>query len=171
MTLGCNNSRSPLEQRSVAVQAGQAMGKKECEALIDALLPFAKQMLVRYREFLPFGGTMSPSGEIVHAGAWTGDERPPSQEVISVLETGFRKGVLEGKYKATAIVIDMRVVPPGKATKQDAVAIRLDHKDGYSAQVFFPYSFTPSGELVVEMPFAVRGEGRMFGNEHATIEQ
>jgi hypothetical protein len=40
--------------------------REECEDLMNAVLPFAKQMLSQHREFFPFGGTMSPSGEITH---------------------------------------------------------------------------------------------------------
>jgi hypothetical protein len=138
------------------------MPKEECEELMNAVLPFAQEMLSKHREFYPFGGTMSPSGEIGQVGGWTGDEHPPSSELIKVLEEGFREGAGLGKYKATALVVDVRAVPPGKSAKQDAIAVRLDHRDNYSVQVIFPYSFGPSGALQLEDPFAVPGEGRIF---------
>jgi hypothetical protein len=37
-----------------------------------------------------------------------------------------------GLYIATAIVVDVRTIPPGKKEKQDAVEVRLDHVSGYS---------------------------------------
>jgi hypothetical protein len=45
-------------------------GKKECEKLLNALLPLAERMLKEYGEFYPYGGYMKPSGEI-RAG-WSG---------------------------------------------------------------------------------------------------
>jgi hypothetical protein len=129
---------------------------------MSSVVPFAEEMLARHREFYPFGGTMSASGEIAHMGGWTGDEHPPSEEIVALLEDGFREGAVQGRYKATALVVDVLVIPPGKSVKQDAIAVRLDHRDSYSVQVLFPYSFSSSGELLVEDPFAVKGEGRIF---------
>jgi hypothetical protein len=136
--------------------------KQDCEDLMNAVLPFAEELLGRYREFHPFGGTMATSGEISHVGGWTGDEHPPASEVIALLESGFRQGAARGEYRATALVVDIRTIPPGRSGKQDAVAVRLDHRDAYSVQVILPYSFGPSGDLLLEEPFAIKGEGRIF---------
>jgi len=129
---------------------------------MDAVLPHAQEMLSKRREFHPFGATMSRSNEIAQVGGWTNGEHPPSSDLIDLLEDGFREGAAQGKYKATALVVDVRTIPPGKSAKQDAIAVRLDHTDNYSVQVIYPYSFGASGALVLEEPFAVRGEGRIF---------
>jgi hypothetical protein len=136
--------------------------KEECEDLMNAVLPFAKQMLSQHREFFPFGGTMSPSGEIAHTSGWTGAEHPPSSEVISILNGGFRAGAVAGTYKATALVYDVRTVPPGATAKQDAIAVNLDHRGDYSVVVMFPYVFSSAGELVVSAPFASPGARAIF---------
>ena len=137
-------------------------GMEECEELMNALVPFAEQMLSTHREFFPFGGAMSHSGEIVQVGGWTGDEQPQSVEVISLIEKGFQDGAALGTYKATALVVDARVVPPGKRTAQDSIAVNLDHSDGTSVVVVFPYSFSAAGELAIEEPFAAPGDNRVF---------
>ena len=136
--------------------------KAECEDVMNAVLPFAEEMLTKHSEFFPFGGTMSADGEIAHTGGWTGDEHPASTEVIELLENGFRAGAARGEYKATALVYDIRTIPPGKEEKQDAIAVALDHRDDYSVVVIFPYSFTLDGQLEIEAPFATRGENKIF---------
>lgn len=136
--------------------------QEECEDLMNSVLPFAKLMLRKEREFFPYGGAMTPDGQMIDVGADTGDEHPASKEVLAVLEKGFQDAAKTGKYKATAIVVDMLVVPPGKSAKQDAIAVRLDHRDGFSAIVFFPYVLGSDGALAVEAPFAVKGEQRIF---------
>jgi hypothetical protein len=136
--------------------------KEECEELMRSVMPFAKQMLTQHREFYPFGGAMAADGQIVSIGGDTGERHPKSQEVISVLEQGFKEDARAGKYKATALVVDMLVVPPGKDVKQDAIAVRLDHRDGYSVIVVFPYVIDPTGDLTVGPPYAVKGEQRIF---------
>ena len=136
--------------------------KTECEELMNAVLPFAEEMLTKYREFFPFGGTMSADGGIAHTGGWAGDEHPASTEVIELLEKQFRALAQSGECKATALVYDIRTIPPGKEEKQDAIAVALDHRDDYSVVVFFPYSFTSGGHLEIESPFATRGENKIF---------
>ena len=136
--------------------------KAQCEDVMNAVLPFAEEMLTKHREFYPFGGTMSADGEIAHTGGWTGDEQPESSEVIDLLEKAFRAAAARGEYKATALVYDIRTIPPGKHDKQDAIAVALDHGDKYSVIVIFPYSFAPNGQLEIDAPFASQGENKIF---------
>lgn len=136
--------------------------KEECEELMNSVVPFAEQMLSQHREFYPFGGAMAPDGRLVAVGGHVGSEHPPSADVVALLEEGLRQGAKEGAYKATALVIDMLVVPPGKNAKQDAIAVRLDHRDRYSIVVMFPYAVAATGHVTLEAPFAMAGEERIF---------
>ena len=129
---------------------------------MNAVLPFGKQMLSRTRALFPFGGTMSVFGEVAQVAGWTGNERPPSRQVIALLNGGFRDGAALGKYRATALVYDTRFVPPGSAETQDAIAVNLDHRDGYSVVVVFPYTFSDSGALTLGSPFAKPGAAVIF---------
>jgi hypothetical protein len=121
--LGCGHRRAANDLAPTpASDGGAAMKtpKEECEALMSAVVPFAQRMLSQYREFYPFGGAMGTDGKIVEVGASTGSEHPASQDLVALLEAGFREGARTGRYRATALVIDMLVVPPGKTDKQDA---------------------------------------------------
>ncbi len=137
--------------------------KEECETLMNALVPLAEQLLSKYREFYPFGGTMSVDGKIELGASHTGDEHPNSQSLIELLEQGFRDGAKRHLYKATAIIVDVRTIPPGKKERWDAVEVRLDHASGYSVKVVFPYAFSRDGKLEFAPSFAARGERRIFG--------
>jgi len=136
--------------------------KEETEEILNALMPFAKQMLEKHGEFFPFGGAMLIDGKITMVGMYDGDERPPSQKVIDGLLEGFRAEAKRGRYKAIGIAFDIRTVPPGSTKKTDAVAVRLDHVSGYSVQVAFPYRITEKHEVVFAEPFATRGPGDVF---------
>jgi len=74
-----------------------------------------------------------------------------------------RNILLRNRFKATALVVDIRTIPPGKKEKQDAVEVRLDHVSGYSVKVIFPYVFSSKGQPEFSPPFALAGEGRIFG--------
>jgi len=116
---------------------------------MNALIPFAHQQLSKHREFYPFGGTMSVDGKITQSASSTGEQRPASQPLIDLLEKGFQDGAKRRLYKATAIIVDVRTIPPGKTEKQDAIEVRLDHVSGYSVKVLFSYAFSPKGDLQV----------------------
>lgn len=136
--------------------------KDECESLMSAVLPRAEELLLGHRELFPFAATLSASGEIAHVPGFTGSERPPTEELIALLEAGFREGAARGELVATALLCDVLVVPPGKSERQDAIAVRLDHRDDYSIVVLFPYVIAESGALTVDEPFATAGAGAIF---------
>jgi hypothetical protein len=155
---------------AVAVLPGLALGgdqetvktpKDECDRLVNVVVPFARQMLSQHHGFFPFGATMSPSGAVSRTETPKGDH--PPKELIVLIEQGFVDGAQQGLYKATAVALDVKTVPPGKIERQNAVEVRLDHRDNYSVKVVFPYSYSLSGELAFEPPFAVTGDKMIFG--------
>lgn len=128
-------------------------GKAEAQALLDAALPFAEQMLREFGEFLPYAGAVRQSGETISIGGHDGREHPPSKDLIDLLEGGLRQGAVTGEYVVTALVYDVRVTPPSASEPTDAIAAELEHRDGYAVTVFFPYALT-NGQLILASPFA-----------------
>jgi hypothetical protein len=164
LTFGIMGALLVLSPPAGAGDPGKIVSPKEtCEVLMNAVMPFAQQMLEKHRSFFPFGATMSPQGKVAATASSTGKEQPAPKELIALLEKGFRDGAKKGQYKATALAVDIKTVPPGRKEKQDAVEIRLDHRDGYSVRVIFPYAFSAGGELKLESPFAVPGDKGIFG--------
>jgi len=135
--------------------------KQDVERLMNSALPFAEKMLNEHGEFFPFGEALRPSGEIISVGADSGEERPPSQELIDIIKSGFRAAATKEEYIATAILYDSLTIPPGSEEKTDAVAVALDHRDDYSVIVFFPYALV-NGRVEFQPPFAVKGADDIF---------
>jgi hypothetical protein len=138
--------------------------KEECEALMNAFLPFAEKTLAQHGEFYPVGGAMQVDGSIAVVATYDGDDHPPSQRIIVSLMEAFRAGAKQKKYKATALIYDIRTVPPEATEKTDAVAVRLDHVSGYSVLVVIPYHLSPAREVVFAQPFASKGPADIFPN-------
>ena len=136
-------------------------GKIQAEALLNEVLPFAEQMLCNYGEFLPYAGTLRPSGEVVSISGHDGREHPPSKDVIDLLAAGLCEGASNGEYVATALVYDVRVTPPTEREATDAIAAELEHKDGYAVTVFFPYTLT-NGPPVLARRFATAESRSIF---------
>lgn len=135
--------------------------KADCQALVNSVLPFAKQMLTTHGEFIPFGGAMRTSGQLVSVAGYDGNEHPASVDVIALMKDGFVAAARQAEYKATAIVYDVRVQLPSGNEKSDAIAVSLNHRDNYSVIVFFPYKID-NGRLIFETAFAQKGEGDIF---------
>jgi hypothetical protein len=142
---------------------GQAVrdAKAECEVLLNEAMPFAEKMLREHGEFYPYGYEMKPAGAIKLVAGYTGTDHPKSQLIIDLLVEGFKQDAVAKRIKATALVYDMLVVPPGASVKSNAIAVALDHRDNYSVIVIFPYVLD-HGNLTVGAPFVEKGESRVF---------
>jgi hypothetical protein len=132
---------------SIAMGQTVKSAKAEAEDLINAALPFAEKMLGEHGEFFPYAEALGHDGKFVSIGANDGRERPPSKEVIHLLKGGLKAGAKSGKYKATALVYDVRITLPTTGAKSDAIAVSINHQEKYSVLLFFPYRL--EGKLVV----------------------
>ena len=139
------------------------MAHPDLDQLMDALVPFAQEMLRKHGEFYPFAGSMSSAGAIACTGGHTGDEHPPSDEVINLLVDGLREQAKRGDLRAAAVCLDVRVVPPGQSEKTDAINVRLEHANGEAVDVFVPYRRGWLGKYKFGVLFAARGDRRIFG--------
>ena len=116
------------------------------------------EMLAKHGEFFPFGGYMDVGGGIAHVGGWTGEEQPPSQDVIDVTVRGLCQQAELREIRAAAICLDVRTTPPGQTEKTDAISVRLEHSNGEAVDVFLPYRKRPSGEYEYGELYAAPGE-------------
>ena len=135
--------------------------KADCQALMNSVLPFAKQMLTTHGGFIPFGGAMRPDGQLVSIAGYDGNQHPQSVDVIALIKNGFIAAARKGEYKATAIVYDAKVELPSVEEKSDAIAVSLNHRDDYSVVVFLPYKIE-SKKLILGTVFAQKGYADVF---------
>ena len=135
-------------------------GKDESQELMDAVLPLAEKLLTEHGEFFPYGGAMTPEGQIVSVAAYDGEEHPPSSEVIDLLHQAFQSAAKNKEYKATALVYDVRV-QLANGEPSDALAVELDHESGYSVVVLLPYALN-DGQFQYGEISAQAGKGNVF---------
>ncbi len=106
--------------------------------LTQFLLDFANQMLVENGSFSPFGGGVHSDGEIVSLGVEIDQGNPQSS--IDALA-----GQLDvGPFDVGMIVVDIRVMPPGKSEKVDAIMLITESRNGFVKQSFLPYKIVNS---------------------------
>ena len=136
--------------------------KQEVEDLVNDLLPLAKTLLSNEGEFFPYGGYIGSNGKIAHVGAeLEGVDKPKSEALIKLLRDALCEMAARGKCKATAIIFDVRIIPPDSHEKSDAIQICLDHREGYSAEVFVPYRIERDA-INYGPAFTQRGDCRIF---------
>jgi hypothetical protein len=126
---------------------------KDIELLMNEGIKFAGKMLEEYGEFLPYGFVMDLKGEVRPLSAVDGAEPPPPGEVIDSLNTSFRLGADSKIYRAVGLFVNVKVTPSNGA-ETDAVQVGLEHRDGRSMNVYFPYQRTVSGTVELGELFA-----------------
>jgi len=139
------------------------MAHPDLDELLNAVLPFAQQMLSDHGEFFPFGSAMTVDGKIEELAAFTGDERPSSEELIALLTRGLRQKATAGEIRAAAICYDVRTIPPGHSEKTDAVCVSLEHQDGETADVYLPYKKGWFGKISYGQIFGSPRKREFFG--------
>ncbi len=136
------------------------MAHPEMDTLLDEGLRVAIHFLEKNGEFFPFGVTLAPDGSVAHTQGYTGDECPPSLELIDLLLSAFKIGAATGDYKSVALISDVRISLDGK-TKTDAISVTVEHVDDQPVICFLPYTKANGtiefGEIVAE-----RAEPRVF---------
>jgi hypothetical protein len=134
----------------------------DCDELLNFVMPFAEQMLGRHGEFHPFGAAMRTDGQIVPVtGSTSRWRRPSAAELTRKIKDALVAGARSGEYRATAVAYDMRVTLPSDGRQSDAVAVAVDHHDGYSAIVVFPYVLN-GPEVTMDDPIGYQGEANVF---------
>ncbi|MBW8864572.1 MAG: hypothetical protein JF609_06545 [Verrucomicrobia bacterium] len=112
--------------------------RQDYDALLNALMPFAEQMLKQHGEFFPFGAAVNLTGEVTAHATYDGNELPPSEEVIASLTKAFLSEAREGKIRAAGICYDGRIIQGDK--KVDAVMMTMEHQSGNASKVCVPYT-------------------------------
>ena len=139
------------------------MAHPDLDNVLNAILPFAQEMLAKNGEFYPFGSTMTTAGEIVAQGAaLEGDDHPASQPLIDLMTQAFRSQAVTGQIRAAGICYDVRTIPPGQTEKTDAICVGLEHTTGQSVSVFLPYKKGWFGKIQYGQLFASSRDPQIF---------
>jgi hypothetical protein len=134
--------------------------QEDLDQLLNALLPFAQQMLGQHGEFFPFGAVIRPDGEIRMAAADAGASRPAPEDVLTAVEDSLRADAASGAITAAGTAANVTVdLGDGPS---DAIVVDLDHADGESVRVFLPYSAGEAGGYVYGELVGGEGDRRFF---------
>ena len=133
------------------------MASPDLNQLFNEALGFAEYMLISHGEFIPFGVSMDPRGDISQVAGDLGTERPASAEMVDFLQSTFRDSASGGTIRAAGVCLDMYVAPPGQTEKSDAICVRLAHVSGETVAVYVPYAKDSQGAYTFGQTFATKG--------------
>jgi hypothetical protein len=106
--------------------------QSDLDRLLNRVLPFADEMLVRHGEFFPYGAAITLDGEEQIFAADPGDAEDPSPaEVLTSIVDGI-SGEASG-LRAVAVVSDVT------NRRSDAIMVHLEHADELAIAVLLPY--------------------------------
>ena|ERR1022692_2272313 len=65
------------------------MASSQINELFATAFEFAQRMLSEHQEFHPFGVSMGMDGNVAMVAGYAGDDFPPAQDVIDLLQSNF----------------------------------------------------------------------------------
>ena len=98
--------------------------------LLNACLPFARQMIERHGEFHPFGPSIATDGQIRLEAADPGHELPGGQRTIGLLTEGLREKALRQEITAAAICANIEMTGPDG--QSEAIQVAVEHQNSRS---------------------------------------
>lgn len=102
----------------------------EIDGMFGHAFPFAEKRLQMYGEFFPYGVTLNDKGVVAMVAGFTGEEQPPSNQVLALLYEGIRSQ--RASLRAAAVVADVRV------EGGEAVRIEIEHREVWRLPSFCP---------------------------------
>lgn len=115
------------------------MEHPDLEALLEATLPFAQQLLKEHGVFPPFGAALQADGRVAMVTGGP-DENAPTDDLLDTIEETLRHHALEGNIRAAAVCSNIRITPEEKDDTVDAIRISLEHEDGEALDLVMPYT-------------------------------
>jgi hypothetical protein len=111
----------------------------DLDRLAEVTLEAARHFLDTNGEFIPFPMVIKTDGELAAIGLEQPEtpSTPDSEHVIAGLVGLFRER--KGSIRALAIGSDVQI--PSEA--QDAIEVRLEHRDGPAITLLLPYQLDP----------------------------
>ena len=131
-------------------------------AVLTVLVPFAKDMLRKHGEFLPFAATVGTDGQVGMWGADMGVEKPQATALVEFFTGGLHAHAGTGQIRAARICFNVGARLPGYDGKVDAICCQVEHSGGVAKQIFVPYRKGFLGRMRFDEPVGLPGTPSIF---------
>ena len=144
-----------------ATAQAQSQAQRDVEYLQEFVVPLAKLQLERQGHFLPLGAALKQTDKFILMPASTAAMSLLPADMINLIQEALVQGAADGEYKTTALVYDATAPLPVSGKPSDAIAVALDHRDGYSVITVLPYELCGK-EVHMGTPFTHQGTAAVF---------
>jgi hypothetical protein len=131
--------------------------KPDLQRISGPLFEFAEQQVRKRGAFLPFGASLTRSGEIGLEAASTAEEMASSIEVLPILHQSLRASVAQGGVSAVAVCEWVKITPEG-SEQTDAMKVLVEHERGLTIAFYVPCHKRMFGGWAFERMFAQPAE-------------
>ena len=122
--------------------------REDLEALLNAAIDVATDVLASSTEFLPFALAMQEEdGEIFHLESDETDAGADHELILAALTGGLREAAAEGRWRAVARVADVTVEDEDGEPMSSAIHIMLEHRNAEAITCSVPYAIEDTVEL------------------------
>lgn len=115
------------------------MSKDNMDRLLSEGIRVAGHFLGKSGEFFPFAVALTRDNLLRHVQGWTGEEQPPSSEVIDVLRSALTQGAASGEFCTVALISDVRIRPAADQQPIDAICVQVEDRDSGAVTCYVPY--------------------------------
>lgn len=112
------------------------------DQVLNALLPFAEQMLRRHGSFHPFAAALTRGGEVelVLLVTEAAEDHPESAALPASFQEVLRERAVRREIRACGVCADMRVTKPQTGEVTEAIGAFIEHVEDQPVEVYLPYS-------------------------------
>jgi len=113
--------------------------RSDANELLNAIVNYARRMLVKYGEFAPIGFSLSPERKI-HNETTAHKELPADPALLlDLLERQLAERAGKREIIAAAAGANVTLEKPSPEGHTDAVLVEIEHQSGYCIKAFVPY--------------------------------
>ena len=156
-------SPAAAQRRARAERAAVPPSREAIDEFVVTVRDMAAWALVTPAAHIPVGGIEDSSGYVATV---VGPPKDPSASPDSVLAL-FRRTLGVGARRARARTIGLAYlvlqVPPQGTSAIEVVAVEVEHRSGFRANVYFPYIRDEERRPVFSEPFSLPGTLRVIG--------
>jgi hypothetical protein len=86
-----------------------------------------------------------------------------ADSVLALFRRTLGVGARRAKARAIGLAYLVRQVPPASALAVDVIAVEVEHRSGFRANVYFPYTRDEEQRPVFSEPFSLPGTLQVIG--------
>ncbi|HEX3437248.1 MAG TPA: hypothetical protein VHT24_10820 [Pseudacidobacterium sp.] len=136
----------------------EKQSRNDANELINAVVNYARRMLMKYGEFGPIAFSLAPDRKINNETVAHKDMPADPSLLLDLLEQQLAERATRQEIIAAAAGANVSLDKPSPEGYTDAVLVEIEHQSGYCIKAFVPYRMS-GGQLHNLLPRIVRFGG------------